>query len=196
MNILLIGGGGREHALAYAIAASPLVEAALPAPPAIPAPRNMARNVALDIADHAAVAQFCHSSRIGLVVVGPEAPLVAGIVDDLTAAGIKAFGPDQGGGGARRLQGLHQGSVRRRRHPDCRLPPLQGCRGGARPCRRERGAAGRQARRAGAGQGRDGCGDDGQGGRSGAPGLCRPARRCRGEDRDRGAAARARASFP
>ena len=101
MNILLIGGGGREHALAYAIAASPLVER-LYCAPGNPGTAEYGENVALDIADHAAVAQFCHSSRIGLVVVGPEAPLVAGIVDDLTAAGIKAFGPTRG---AARLEG-------------------------------------------------------------------------------------------
>ena len=101
MNILLIGGGGREHALAYAIAASPLVER-LYCAPGNPGTAEYGENVALDIADHAAVAQFCHSSRIGLVVVGPEAPLVAGIVDDLTAAGIKAFGPTRA---AARLEG-------------------------------------------------------------------------------------------
>ena len=101
MNILLIGGGGREHALAYAIAGSALVER-LYCAPGNPGTAEYGENVALDIGDHAAVAQFCHSSRIGLVVVGPEAPLVAGIVDDLTAAGIKAFGPTRA---AARLEG-------------------------------------------------------------------------------------------
>jgi phosphoribosylamine--glycine ligase len=92
MNILLIGGGGREHALAYAIAASPLLDR-LYCAPGNPGTAQCGVNVALDIADHAAVAQFCQTRQIGLVVVGPEAPLVAGIVDDLTAQGIKAFGP-------------------------------------------------------------------------------------------------------
>jgi phosphoribosylamine--glycine ligase len=92
MNILLIGGGGREHALAYAIAASPLLDR-LYCAPGNPGTDQLGENVALDIADHDAVAQFCDAERIGLVVVGPEAPLVAGIVDSLSACGIKAFGP-------------------------------------------------------------------------------------------------------
>jgi phosphoribosylamine--glycine ligase len=92
MNILLIGGGGREHALAYAIAASPLLDR-LYCAPGNPGTDQLGENVALDIVDHDAVAQFCDAKRIGLVVVGPEAPLVAGIVDSLSARGIKAFGP-------------------------------------------------------------------------------------------------------
>jgi phosphoribosylamine--glycine ligase len=92
MNILLIGGGGREHALAYAIAASPLLDR-LYCVPGNPGTGQLGENVALDIGDHDGVAQFCHANRIGLVVVGPEAPLVAGIVDSLAACGIKAFGP-------------------------------------------------------------------------------------------------------
>jgi phosphoribosylamine---glycine ligase len=94
MNILLLGSGGREHALAWKIAASPLVEKLYCAP----GNAGIAREcelVALDIADHAAVIAFCKTHRIDLVVVGPEAPLCAGIVDDLGAAGIKAFGPSR-----------------------------------------------------------------------------------------------------
>jgi phosphoribosylamine---glycine ligase len=92
MNILLLGSGGREHALAWKIAASPLVEKFYCAP----GNAGIAKEcelAALDIADHAAVIAFCRASRIDLVVVGPEAPLCAGIVDDLAAAGFKAFGP-------------------------------------------------------------------------------------------------------
>ena len=94
MNIFLLGSGGREHALAWKIAASPLVERLFCAP----GNAGIARDcevVALDIADHASVIAFCKAPNIDLVVVGPEAPLCAGIVDDLTAAGIKAFGPSR-----------------------------------------------------------------------------------------------------
>jgi phosphoribosylamine---glycine ligase len=94
MNILLLGSGGREHALAWKIAASPLVERLVCAP----GNAGIAREcnlVALDAADHAAVIAFCRARKIDLVVVGPEAPLCAGIVDDLAAAGIKAFGPSR-----------------------------------------------------------------------------------------------------
>src|SRR5260370_9245108 len=92
MNILLLGSGGREHALAWKLAASPLVERLFCAP----GNAGIARDcelVALDTADHPAVIAFCEAKKIHLVLVGPEAPLCAGIVDDLTAAGIKAFGP-------------------------------------------------------------------------------------------------------
>ena len=92
MNILLIGSGGREHALAWAISASPLCDRLFVAP-GNPGTDQIARNVALGVSDHAAVIAFCKKENIGLVVVGPEAPLVAGLADDLAAAGIKCFGP-------------------------------------------------------------------------------------------------------
>ncbi|MBV9456912.1 MAG: phosphoribosylamine--glycine ligase [Bradyrhizobium sp.] len=92
MHILLIGSGGREHALAWKIAASPLVTKLWCAPGNAGIARE-AECVALDVADHAAVIEFCKQNEVELVVVGPETPLAAGIVDDLAAAGIKAFGP-------------------------------------------------------------------------------------------------------
>jgi phosphoribosylamine--glycine ligase len=92
MNILLLGSGGREHALAWKIAASPLTDR-LYCAPGNPGIAQEAECVTLDVADHPAVIAFCKDKKIDLVVVGPEAPLVAGIVDDLEAAGIKAFGP-------------------------------------------------------------------------------------------------------
>ncbi len=94
MNILLIGSGGREHALAWKMAASPLTDR-LYCAPGNAGIANEAECVALDPADHAAVIAFCKDKRIDFVVVGPEAPLCAGIVDDLEAAGIKAFGPSK-----------------------------------------------------------------------------------------------------
>ncbi|MEA2981716.1 MAG: phosphoribosylamine---glycine ligase [Alphaproteobacteria bacterium] len=101
MNILLIGSGGREHALAWKLAASPLTDRLFCAPGNAGIAQE-AECVALDITDHAAVVAFCKSSKIDFVVVGPEGPLVAGIVDDLEAAGIKAFGPTKS---AARLEG-------------------------------------------------------------------------------------------
>jgi len=94
MNILLLGSGGREHALAWKMAASPLTDRLFCAPGNAGIARE-AVCVNLDIADHPAVIRFCHSNRIDLVVVGPEAPLCAGIVDDLETAGIGAFGPSR-----------------------------------------------------------------------------------------------------
>ena len=101
MNILILGSGGREHALAWKIAASPLSDRLYCAPGNAGIARE-AICVALDIADHAAVITFCRTNHIDFVVVGPEAPLCAGIVDDLEAAGIKAFGPSKA---AARLEG-------------------------------------------------------------------------------------------
>ena len=94
MNILLLGSGGREHALAWKMAASPLVDK-LSCAPGNAGIAQECELVALDPADHAAVIAFCRANDIALVVVGPEAPLCAGIVDDLAAAGIKAFGPSK-----------------------------------------------------------------------------------------------------
>ena len=94
MNILLLGAGGREHALAWKIAASPLVERLYCAPGNAGIAKD-AELVDLNIGDHQAVIAFCRANGIDLVVVGPEGPLCAGIVDDLEVAGIKAFGPSK-----------------------------------------------------------------------------------------------------
>ena len=94
MNILLIGSGGREHALAWAISASPLCDT-LYCAPGNPGIGEVARIVDLDVKDHSAVARFCKDNAIGLVVVGPEGPLVAGLSDDLRQARIKVFGPSK-----------------------------------------------------------------------------------------------------
>ena len=94
MNILILGSGGREHALAWKIADSPLTERLYCAPGNAGIARQ-AECVPLDLTEHAAVAAFCRDRGIDLVVVGPEAPLCAGIVDDLESAGIKAFGPSR-----------------------------------------------------------------------------------------------------
>ncbi len=101
MNVLLIGSGGREHALAWKLSASPLLTT-LYAAPGNPGIAEHAEIIALDVADHAAVIRFCREKAIGLVVVGPEAPLVAGLADDLNAAGLKVFGPSKE---AARLEG-------------------------------------------------------------------------------------------
>ena len=91
MNILLIGAGGREHALAWKIAASPLVGRLFCAPGNAGIARE-AELAALDPGNHEAVIAFCRANHIDFVVVGPEGPMGEGIVDDLAAAGIKAFG--------------------------------------------------------------------------------------------------------
>jgi len=98
MRVLLIGSGGREHALAWAISASPLVDGLFCAP-GNAGIADVATCVDLNGDDHAAVIAFCKSRAIDLVVVGPEAPLVAGLTDALRAATdlprLKVFGPCQ-----------------------------------------------------------------------------------------------------
>ena len=94
MNILLIGSGGREHALAWKLAQSPSCDI-LYAAPGNPGINEEAERVDLNIADHNAVIAFCAGHDIGLVVVGPEGPLVDGLGDSLREAGVPVFGPDK-----------------------------------------------------------------------------------------------------
>jgi len=94
MNVLILGSGAREHALALSAAKSPRLGRLFVAP-GNPGCAETATLVAMDITDSAAVVAFCHVNAIDLVVVGPEAPLVAGIADDLAAAGVACFGPSR-----------------------------------------------------------------------------------------------------
>jgi phosphoribosylamine--glycine ligase len=94
MKVLLIGSGGREHALAWKLAQSPLLTK-LWAAPGNPGVADHASLAALDPADHGAVLGFCRDEAIELVVIGPEAPLVDGLGDALRAANILVFGPDR-----------------------------------------------------------------------------------------------------
>lgn len=97
MNILVLGGGGREHALAWALSKSPRCTGLFVAP-GNGGTAQIAKNVkTLDVEDGAAVAAFAHENDIELVVIGPEAPLVAGVADALRAEGIRVFGPDAQG---------------------------------------------------------------------------------------------------
>jgi phosphoribosylamine--glycine ligase len=92
MRVLVVGSGGREHALAWAISASPLVDRLFCAPGNAGIAEE-AECVAIGATDIKALVEFCRKERIDFVVVGPEAPLVLGLVDALEAEGIAAFGP-------------------------------------------------------------------------------------------------------
>ncbi len=110
MDILLLGSGGREHALAWKLAQSPLCTA-LWASPGNPGIQTVVdgvnaqraadtlgepgRCLSMDLTDHASVIAFCEATRIGLVVIGPEAPLVDGLADALRGAGLPVFGPSR-----------------------------------------------------------------------------------------------------
>ena len=94
MNVLLIGSGGREHALAWKLAQSPLM-GKLYAAPGNPGIASEAELAPLNPADHRVVIDFCRRHSIGLVVIGPEAPLVDGLADNLRAMGLLTFGPNK-----------------------------------------------------------------------------------------------------
>ena len=94
MRILVIGSGGREHALAWGIAKSPKCET-LFVMPGNGGTETFAKNVAVDITDHAAVVGFAKANAVDFVVVGPDAPAVAGLGDDLRAAGLLCFSPSK-----------------------------------------------------------------------------------------------------
>ncbi|MGI3170686.1 phosphoribosylamine--glycine ligase [Pseudooceanicola sp. C21-150M6] len=94
MNILILGGGGREHALAWAVMQNPKCDKLIVAPGNAGIAR-IAECAALDIEDGATVVQFCEEAAVDFVIVGPEAPLAAGVADALREAGILTFGPSQ-----------------------------------------------------------------------------------------------------
>lgn len=94
LKILVLGSGGREHALAWKLAQSPRLSRLYIAP-GNPGTAACGENVSLDVNDQAGIIRFCREEQIGLVMVGPEAPLAAGVADALSAAGIRCFGPSQ-----------------------------------------------------------------------------------------------------
>jgi phosphoribosylamine---glycine ligase len=97
MNVLIIGSGGREHALAWKAAQSHRVDTVFVAPGnGGTAHEAGVRNVPIDSMDFAALADFARANAVGLTIVGPEAPLVAGVVDYFRAAGLRCFGPSAG----------------------------------------------------------------------------------------------------
>jgi phosphoribosylamine--glycine ligase len=94
MKVLVIGSGGREHALAWAISKSPRCDKLFVAP-GNAGTGSIARNAAVDVTDHAAVVNFARAEALDLVVIGPDAPAVAGLADEVRAAGLLCFGPSK-----------------------------------------------------------------------------------------------------
>jgi phosphoribosylamine--glycine ligase len=94
LNVLIIGSGGREHAMAWKMAQSPKLSRLYIAP-GNAGTMACGANVSMDINDHAAVVRFCREKQIELVLVGPETPLAMGLADSLSAGGIRCFGPKQ-----------------------------------------------------------------------------------------------------
>src|SRR5689334_8670469 len=95
MNVLLVGSGGREHALAWKLAQSPLLDRLLIAP-GNPGTAEVGHNVPVDAGNPALLLDIARREHIGLMVIGPEAPLAAGLADTLRSAGFLVFGPSAG----------------------------------------------------------------------------------------------------
>src|SRR5438105_15717183 len=95
MNVLVIGKGGREHALVWKLRQSPQAGRLFGAPGNAGTARDGATNVPIDHTETDKLARFCARERIGLVVIGPEDPLAAGLADYLRGKGVKVFGPSK-----------------------------------------------------------------------------------------------------
>ena len=116
MNILVIGNGGREHALAWKAAQSPKADRVFVAPGNAGTAREAGlENVDIDVMDLDGLANFAATNNVGLTIVGPEAPLVAGIVDKFEQRGLRVFGPSAGACCSRADRRLHFCSASRGR---------------------------------------------------------------------------------
>lgn len=153
MNILVIGNGGREHALAWKAAQSPGADTVYVAPGNAGTAREPGvENVDIDVLDLEGLATFAANNKVGLTIVGPEAPLVAGIVDLFEERGLRVFGPSAGatqlegskhspkflGPPENPLCGLRQLHRLRRSLGLCPQTGRADCRQGRRPCRWQR----------------------------------------------------------
>ena len=127
-RVLVVGSGGREHALAWGLARSPHVDEVICAP-GNPGMATIGECMPVVPTDPAAVADLADQLDADLVVVGPEDPLVAGVVDAVQAAGHPGVRPERGRGEARRLEGVDEGRARRGRGPDRPLRDLRRGRG-------------------------------------------------------------------
>ena len=185
MNILILGSGGREHALAWKMAASPLTTKLYCAPGNAGIAQE-AECVALDIADHKPVIAFCQANKIDFVVVGPEAPLCAGIVDDLEKAGIKTFGPSKWAARLEGSKGFTKDLCKANKIPTAAYERFKGAAAAKDYVQQKRRADRGQGRRTCRRQGRRGGGNGRRGRSRHRHDVFRRAGRARLGDRDRG----------
>ncbi len=153
MKVLILGSGAREHALALAAAKSPRLERLYVAP-GNPGCAEAATLVRLDLSDSPAIVSFCKANAIDLVIVGPEAPLVAGIADNLAAAGVACFGPSRAAAQLEGSKGFTKDFCREFGVPTGAYRQIRRARRRARLCSRARGADRRKGGRTGGRQGR------------------------------------------
>src|SRR5690349_20097907 len=134
LKILVVGGGGREHALAWKIAQSPLVDT-LFAAPGNPGIARHARCVAIGVDAHEDLVAFARRERIDLTVIGPEAPLVAGLADRFAAAGLTVFGPGARAAAIEGSKAFSKDLMRRHGIPTARFATFDDAAGARRFCR-------------------------------------------------------------
>lgn len=120
MNVLVIGSGGREHAIVWKVKQSPLVDDLYAMPGNAGTLGQAANIVGISIDEHAKVAAFCKDYGVDLVIVGPEAPLAAGLVDSLSAKGIRCFGPRQAAARIESSKAFAKDFMRRHQIPTAR----------------------------------------------------------------------------
>ncbi len=162
MKVLVIGGGGREHALAWKLAQAERVQRVFVAPGNGGTARDpQLHNV--DITDIGALADFAAAEKIGLTVVGPEAPLAAGVVDLFRERGLRIFGPTRAAAQLESSKAFAKAFMQRHRIPTAALRHLRRCGSGARPCAGAGRADRHQGRWPGRRQGRGGGDDAGHG---------------------------------
>jgi phosphoribosylamine---glycine ligase len=138
VKIFIVGGGGREHALAWKIAQSPLVDTLIAAP-GNPGIARHAQCVAIGVDAYDALVDFARRERVDLVVIGPEAPLVAGLADRFAAAGLAVFGPSARAAAIEGSKAFSKDLMRRHNIPTARFAAFDDA-GGARRFCREMGA--------------------------------------------------------
>jgi len=134
MNILIVGGGGREHALAWKIAQSPLVNTLIAAP-GNPGVARHAQCVPIGVDMHDELVTFARRERVDLVVIGPEAPLVAGLADRFAAAGLAVFGPSARAAAIEGSKAFAKDLMRRYGIPTARFATFDDAEGARRYCR-------------------------------------------------------------
>jgi phosphoribosylamine-glycine ligase len=164
MKVLIIGGGGREHALAWKMAQSPKLQVVYVAPGNGGTALD-GRLVNINITDVKALREWAQAEKIVLTVVGPEAPLAAGVVDEFRAHGLRVFGPTKAAAQLESSKAFSKAFMKRHGIPNGRIRQLYRPRGRPRLCGQDGRAHRRQGRRPGGRQGRGGSHDAGRGAR-------------------------------